>query len=195
MSEVSRPVLESDPKLPTLESDPIFSLESDPTLRMASGSVRTAGLADVPELVRLINAAYRVEDFFIDGDRTDADDVRAHMQVPGAVFLVADRADGTGLAACVHVVVSGARGHFGLLSVDPVLQRTGLGRALVVAAEDYCREAGCREMDLVYVNVRDELPPFYRRMGYRETGATSPLPVTGGKLKRPAHLVEMLKSL
>lgn len=156
--------------------------------------VRKAGPSDVPELVRLINAAYRVEDFFIDGDRVDAGDVRAHMTEPGAVFLVVD-GDAGRLAGCVHVVVNGTRGHFGLLSVDPALQRAGLGRSLVVAAEDYCRQAGCHEMDLVYVNVRNELPPFYRRMGYVETGATSPLPGAGGKLKQPAHLVEMLKAL
>ncbi|HUQ47725.1 MAG TPA: hypothetical protein VM053_05695 [Gemmatimonadaceae bacterium] len=45
---------------------------------------------DIPELVRIINLAYRVEDFFIDGDRTNEADVRSRLETPGACFIVVD---------------------------------------------------------------------------------------------------------
>jgi len=42
------------------------------------------------------------------------------------------------------------------------------------AAEDLCGKAGCRFMDLQVINLRQELPSFYRNRGYAETG-TAPL--------------------
>ncbi len=61
-------------------------------------------------------------------------------------FLVAE--DGGEMAACVYVELRGERGYFGLLSVEPTRQRSGFGRRLIAAAEEFCRDAGCRFMDL-----------------------------------------------
>ena len=57
-----------------------------------------------------------------------------------------------------------------MLSVDPQRQGGGYGRALMAAAEEYCRRNGARLADLRIVNLREELPPFYRRLGYIESG-------------------------
>jgi hypothetical protein len=48
-------------------------------------------------------------------------------------------------------------------------------------------------MGLRVVNIREELAPWYRRLGYRETGATAPF--DDPRLKRPCHFVEMEKPL
>jgi len=58
---------------------------------------RTADLDDVEALVRLVNAAFRVELPYIEGDRTNPEGVRAYMQ-KGKFLLVGDAA---GLAGCV----------------------------------------------------------------------------------------------
>lgn len=105
-------------------------------------SVRVGAVADIAEIVRVINAAYRVEDFFIDGDRTSAEDVAARMQAPGACFLVIDSDVPGKLAASVWLEAVGERGHFAMLSVDPPHQGTGLARRLIEEVEGYCREAG-----------------------------------------------------
>ena len=144
-------------------------------------------------MVRLINAAYRVEDFFIDGDRTNATDLETKMSASGAAFLVIE-GDGDGeLGGSVFVEVRGSRGYLGMLSVDPTHQKEGLGRVLVTAAEDHCRAAGCHFLDLDVVNLRRELPAFYRKLGYAPYD-TAPFP-RGEKLLRPAHLVLMTKPL
>jgi len=154
---------------------------------------RLASDYDAPALVRVINLAYRVEDFFVDGDRTNEGDVRCRMAKPNAAFLVIDGA-GTGeLAAAVYVEIRDGRGYFGMLSVDPSHQQRGLGRTLITAVEDRCRDAGCKFLDIDVVNLREELPAFYRRLGFTPVGEaafTDP-----AKLRRPAHLVVMTKPL
>jgi GNAT superfamily N-acetyltransferase len=156
--------------------------------------VRLAGPADIDELVRVTNAAYRVEDFFVDGDRTNASDVRSRMDLSGAAFLVVDGTERGSIAAAVHVQVDRGHGHFGLLAVDPVHQGKGLGRLLVEAVERHCRDHGCHELTMDFVNLREELPGFYQHLGFTVTGETAPMPANE-RLKRPAHLVAMRKPL
>jgi hypothetical protein len=64
---------------------------------------------------------------------------------------------------------------------------------LVAAGEERCRELGCRMMDLLIVNVREELPAFYRRLGYDETG-TEPFPADV-PTRLPCHFIKMSKPL
>lgn len=154
---------------------------------------RQAGPEDVPSLVRLINTAFRVEDFFVLGDRTTDQDIRARLEAPGAAFLVIDSPVAGELAAAVFVETHGKRGHFALLAVDPARQKQGLGRALVDAVEAHCRSAGCEALDLDIVNLREELPAFYSGLGYVATG-TSAFP-DPQKLRRDAHFVSMTKPL
>ncbi|HUQ19458.1 MAG TPA: GNAT family N-acetyltransferase [Gemmatimonadaceae bacterium] len=154
---------------------------------------RTATDADIPELVRVINAAYRVEDFFIDGDRTDADDIRERMADPSMRIIVVDRDNSPSLAGCVLIDVHDNRGHFAMLSVDPLLQGRGVARILLNAVEEYCRSLGCKALDLEIVDLREELPAFYERLGFKAV-STAPFPQQR-KLTRPAHLVIMSKTL
>jgi GNAT superfamily N-acetyltransferase len=143
----------------------------------------------VESLARLINAAFRVEQPFIEGDRINPDGVRAYMEK--GKFLLAE--DSAGLAGCVYVELRGDRGYLGLLGVDPPRQGTGLGRKLMDAAENYFREASCRAIDLRIVSARTPLPAFYRHLGYIETG-TAPFP-PGAPAKVPCHFILMSKSL
>jgi GNAT superfamily N-acetyltransferase len=145
---------------------------------------------DAPALAALISLAYRVEDFFKIGDRTDAGEVRDKM-THGA-FIVVEDADGA-LAGTVYVSADSGLGYFGMLSIDPARQGQGLGKRLILEAEDHCRRAGCREIELEVVNLRTELPPFYRRFGYVETG-TRPFSDTE-RTSRPCHFIVMSKSL
>jgi GNAT superfamily N-acetyltransferase len=147
---------------------------------------RIATSEDAEALMRLINAAFVVERFFIDVERVRLDEVR-ELQERGE-FLVAGE-----MEACVYVEIRGERGYFGLLSVDPARQGKGLGRALVEAAESYCRERGRRWVDLRVVSVRDDLPPFYRKLGYVESGTEEF--VSEFPTKIPVHLVKMEKPL
>jgi ribosomal protein S18 acetylase RimI-like enzyme len=152
-------------------------------------SIRDAGERDVEAIVRLVNLAFLVELFFIERDRTNPEMIRGLMEK--GKFLVAE--DGTSLAGCVYVELRGERGYLGMLSVAPALQRQGLGRRLMAAAENLFREAGCAFSDLKIVNVRTDLLTMYRQLGYVETG-TAPYE-NRFPTKIPVHFIEMSKLL
>jgi N-acetylglutamate synthase-like GNAT family acetyltransferase len=152
-------------------------------------SIRTAQSGDVPALVRLINAAFIVEQFVFDGDRINREETQAFMET--GRFLVAE--DSAGLSGCVYVQVRNDHGYLGLLAVDPGRQGQGLGRTLVAAAEDYFRAEGCRAVDLRIISPRTPLPSFYRHLGYAEVGTAAFSPSLQSKV--PGHYIIMSKQL
>jgi GNAT superfamily N-acetyltransferase len=152
-------------------------------------SIRLATLEDAENVARLVSLAYRVEDFFKYGDRATPDEVRALIEHDGAFLVIDDEAGA--LVGAIYVSIEGDRGYFGRLAVHPQQTGQGLGGRLIAAAEARCRDAGCRQMDLCVVNLREDLPPFYRRFGYVESG-TEPF---NEPSKIPCHLVKMSKPL
>jgi GNAT superfamily N-acetyltransferase len=158
------------------------------TSNAAAVGVATPDRAE--EVAALVTLAYRVEDFFVDGDRTNPDEVREKM-THGAFLTIAD--PGGTLIGAVYVEVrgGGTRGYFGMLSVHPARQGEGLARRLVVAAEDWARAAGCTHMDLHVLSQRTELPAFYRHLGYADNGI---LPFDE-PTKLPCHIWVMTKPL
>jgi GNAT superfamily N-acetyltransferase len=152
-------------------------------------SLREAVVAEAGVIAKLINRAFLVERFFLDGDRTGPEEVQK-LFAKGH-FLVAE--SGTGLAGCAYVEKRGPRAYLGLLSIEPRIQRSGLGSRLTTAAEDFARSLGCEVMDLRIVNVREELPAFYHRAGYVVTG-TEPFPQDANP-RVPCHFIVMSKTL
>lgn len=155
--------------------------------------VRVAVEDDADALVTLINLAYRVEDFFVIGDRIDREGVLDRMRRDGGRFLVIDDEAGGAPVGTVFLEPHGAQGYFGLLAVDPAHQGRGLARQLIQAVEDHFRAEGYQEVILDVVTLRTELFPFYRRLGYQEKGL---IPLDGRvALRMPAELRVMVKPL
>jgi GNAT superfamily N-acetyltransferase len=152
-------------------------------------TLREATDADVPSLTAVINTAFEVERFFKIGDRTSADETRARMR-KGSFLILEDTGQ---IVAAIFVSAAGGLGYFGTLSVHPAQQGRGLGARMVQAAEEWCRDRGCSQMEIEIVNLRTELPPFYRRLGYQESG-TRPF-VDAERSTMPCHFVVMRKPL
>ena len=152
--------------------------------------IRVAATADAANITDVINAAFRIaEGFFVDGPRISQAEVE-QLLAKGS-FLLAEADDK--LKGCVYVELRGERSYLGLLSVDPSCQKSGLGSVLMVEAENYCRDRGSQFMDIYIVNLREELPAFYRRRGYVENG-TTPFP-DDVPTKVPCHFINMTKQL
>jgi N-acetylglutamate synthase-like GNAT family acetyltransferase len=164
----------------------------DQHIESADGEIfrlRVADAQDAEAIVSVINVAFRkAEGFLLDRDRIDLPAVRELLQ-KGKFLVAEDKL----LCGCVYLEQRGDRSYLGLLSVDPQLQKSGLGSQLMTAAEAYGVNAGSRFMDLQIVSVRKELPDFYHRRGYVETG-NAPFP-TGLNPKLPCHFILMSKPL
>ena len=155
---------------------------------MMPAVIREATEDDVAWMLRVINDAYRVEEFFVEGDRTSEAELRELMKKGS--FLVTD---GGAVYVELRLELPEPRAYFGLLAVAPARQGKGIARRLVTAAEDRARAAGCVAMDLYIVDVRPELAPFYQRLGYHACG-TAPFP-SEYRLKLPASLIAYEKAL
>jgi GNAT superfamily N-acetyltransferase len=147
-------------------------------------SVRSATASDAPALAALVNRAYAIEAFFVEGDRTNASEIERMLD--RGTFCVLEHKGG--LAAAVYV----ERGYFGMLSVLPELQGHGLGTRLVRIAEAMCESMGCVEVNLRIINLREELGRWYRSLGYEEVGTA---PYEHRTVKQACHFVEMRKTL
>lgn len=145
---------------------------------------RAATPADAGAIVALVESAYRghasragwtTEADLLDGRRTNTDDVLAHIARPRSQVLLAFR--GHALVACAHVAVEDGAGYFGMFSVLPTLQRSGVGKAMMAEAERIARDQyGMLVMRMTVIDVRDELIAWYERRGYRRTGTKKPFP-------------------
>lgn len=151
-------------------------------------SVRRATRHDVPDITALVNRAYEVERFFVDGPRTDEAEIAELLEAGD--FLVLEDGDHP-LAATVFVRCENNHAYIGMLSVHPDVQGSGLGKRLVRIAEALGEARGARFVALRVVNLREDLARWYKSLGYCEVG-TSPY---AGTAKQPCHFVEMRRVL
>jgi len=157
----------------------LYAVLTGPTL-----TFRDATTADVPEIVALVESAYRgdtsrtgwtTEADILEGQRTDPDGVRGVVERPDSRMLLAER-DGV-LLACCQLEHRGEACYFGMFAVRPGLQGGGLGKVVMAEAERIGREEwGATTMEMTVISVREELIAFYERRGYRRTGELSPFP-------------------
>jgi predicted N-acetyltransferase YhbS len=156
--------------------------------------IRLATDTDFVGVMNLINTAFEVERFFKADDRVNTATLQEYFDK--GVFLVSEERGV--LSGCIFVELRPqdevSRAYFGLLSVDPTRQKSGIGRRLVAAAEEFARESGAYFMDIRVVNLRTELPPIYEKLGYRITG-TEEFPASQMPITRPCHFIQMSKEL
>jgi GNAT superfamily N-acetyltransferase len=155
--------------------------------------IRPATLADVPALLEMVNAAYRISEghVFPGTDRVERTD--ALKRLDG----VAVAAGGGALAACVHIELNGRAAHFGMLATAPARQGRGVGSMLIDYAESLARAGGCGVMRIEVVREAGRVP-FYERRGYHVTREHDGQTWNGGADWGAAlawHMVEMEKAL
>ena len=153
---------------------------------MSELTFRTATSSDVAALHPLIERAYRGEtakagwtheaDLLSDA-RTSADELAELIADPDRAILLAHR-EGA-LIGCVQIARAGDDlAYLGMLTVEPSLQASGLGRRLLAAAEsEAVARFGARRMEMTVIGGRAELIGWYERRGYARTGEERPFPV------------------
>jgi ribosomal protein S18 acetylase RimI-like enzyme len=98
-------------------------------------------------------------------------DIARKMRVNRELFLVG-LLDGQ-IVATLMAGYEGHRGWINYLAVDPALQRSGLGRRIMEAAEDRLRAMGCPKINLQVREDNEAAQAFYRRLGYGRDAVVS----------------------
>lgn len=164
-----------------------------------------ASINDVAAIAALVNNAYRGDDAkkgwtteadLLDGLRTNEDSLTGLINTPGSVILkYTDNQEQ--LLGCVYLTKKENKLYLGMLTVAPALQAKGIGKQLLLAAENHAKVTGCAVITMTVISVRKELIAWYERHGYHATGETEPFPVDPafGLPKQPLHFIVMEKLL
>lgn len=157
---------------------------------MSAPLFRRAGTSDIAVAYGLIESAFRGDSAkrgwtheadLLGGQRTDVEAIAGIVADPAQTLILAEQ-DGA-LRGCVLVADKGRReqdhiAYLGMLTVSPLLQGGGLGRALVVEAERHARETvGATIMEMTVIKQRTELIDWYLRRGYALTNREEPFPL------------------
>lgn len=148
-------------------------------------SISIACKQDIPVLVALINSAYRgdaskkgwtTEADLLKGElRTDISTLSTLIDNQQAVILKYTT-EGDAIAGSVYLEIQDKGLYLGMLTVSPLLQAGGIGRQLLVAAEEYAKEKECPRIFMSVISVRHELIAWYERHGYKNSGEIKPFP-------------------
>jgi len=164
-----------------------------------------ATLADIPALNKLVNSAYRgdssrkgwtTEADLLDGTRTDENALREFFTKPDSTILKC--LDGEKIIGCVRLVKHGSQLYLGMFAVDPVIQNKGVGKKMLLAAEEEARTQQCKSIDMTVISVRTELIDWYKRNGYVEVGEKKPMVFdnpSGGIPKKDLYFITLEKFL
>ena len=148
--------------------------------------IEPATRADREALLQLVESAFRGDSArlgwsheadLLGGQRTDFEEIDELLGDPRNLVLLLR--DGDSLAGCVALTNRGdGTAYLGMLSVDPKRQAGGLGRRLMLAAEQAAAERfGAKRIELTIIPHRTELTAWYERRGYRLTGEQRPFPM------------------
>jgi ribosomal protein S18 acetylase RimI-like enzyme len=148
--------------------------------------ITKATLTDIPTLVTLINSAYRgesskkgwtTEAHLLEGKRTDEQEMTAVFLEPKNTILKYTNHDT--IIGSVLLVEKGEQLYLGMLTVSPELQNSGIGKKLLVEAENHAKTLGLSSIIMTVISVREELIAWYKRHGYVDTGEREAFPESG----------------
>lgn len=168
-------------------------------------NISKATFKDIPQLVTLINSAYRgehskkgwtTEADLLGGVRTDSGGLEKMMDKKDAVILkYCDEENG--LRGCVYLEKKGNQMYLGMLTVSPLEQGKGIGKKLLFVAEKYACDQKCSTVEMTVISIRHELIAWYQKHGYYRTGETKPFPSDEkfGIPKQPLEFIVMQKEV
>lgn len=148
-----------------------------------------ASIYDAPEVVKLVNSAYRGESSksgwtteadLLDGQRTDYSEIVNILEQEGSTILTARNNSGEILACCELKIIPGnyfdksapsekKNLYFGMFTVQPLLQNSGIGKIFLTQIENYARQWDLEKIQMSVITLRKELIAYYERRGFQTT--------------------------
>jgi ribosomal protein S18 acetylase RimI-like enzyme len=159
-------------------------MNQEPNATLSPFTFRPARTDEAEMLVGLVNSAYRgdssrvgwtTEADLLDGQRTDANELRELIQTEGSMLLLCLQDEK--IVGSVNLQKDGDAAYLGMLVIRPDLQGSGLGKQLMQAAEAVVQQQwSVHKMQMTVITLRAELLAFYERRGYQRTGIIKPFP-------------------
>ena len=148
-------------------------------------SISKAEKQDAGQIAALVNSAFRgecsrqgwtTEDDLVMGRRTETEEILRLISSDDSMFLLC-KTDAE-LVGSVHMQKQGEQVCVGMLAVSPPLQGRGIGKQLLLAAEQAAQQTWAVNKSVMSVIAsRNELIAFYQRNGYRRTGVSKAFPL------------------
>lgn len=163
-------------------------------------NVEKASLKDVPQIVELVNSAYRgdssragwtTEADLLDGIRTSEKGLTDIIE-QGHTILLLREGEQQALIGCVLLEKEPDSAYLGMLTVKPTRQGCGIGKLLLQAGESWAQAHGLSRIRMTVITVRTELIDWYKRHGYEETGEHKPFPMNDPAFGLPKQPLEFL---
>ncbi len=166
--------------------------------------ITKATAADIPQLVRLLNSAYRgeqsnkgwtTESHLIGGEiRTDENSVAEVLSITDSLILKCED-ENSSIIGTVNLQKHNEKLYLGMFAVSPMHQGAGVGKLLLKEAEKQALEFECTSIYMTVISVRTELINWYKRHGYIETGELKPFIEDGltGNHLRPLEFAVLEK--
>lgn len=157
---------------------------------------RRATLDDVTAIVALVESAYRgeasragwtTEADLLDGQRTDADEVRALVgDSPDSAQILLGLLDEELMCSAALTRKPDASAYVGMVTVRPTSQGAGIGAALLREIERVARDVwSCTRLNMSVIAQRSELIAWYERRGFQATGVHEPFPYGDARFGMP----------
>ena len=163
-------------------------------------NISIANMEECNAILHLLNNAYRgetskkgwtTEANLIAGNfRTNEQSLLQTLLQEGSVFLIYKTQDK--ITGCVNLQQHGNKIYLGMFAVEPTLQAAGIGKKILLAAEEYAASINCNFIYMTVIAARIELIAWYIRHGYYDTGERKPFiedAITGKHLQQLEFIV------
>ena len=161
--------------------------------------ISKATLNDVSALNILVNSAYRGESSkqgwtteanILDGIRTSEKELSAIIRQPENNIFIYCPDDI--ILGCVLLTQKTDYLYLGMLTVNPKLQNSGIGKRLMQFAEQWTQQLQLKSIKMTVIAVRPELIAWYKRQGYADTGKREPFPMDDAAFGLPRQSLEFI---
>jgi predicted N-acetyltransferase YhbS len=158
---------------------------------------------DIPAITKVVNSAYQgepgskswtSESHLVAGQRTREDIIHSLLQQPSITMLKCTD-EQQNIVGCVLLEKKKDTLYLGMLSVDPQVQASGIGKLLLQHAETFAREHHYNTITITVIDRRHELIDWYKRKGYMPTGNMQPFSNASSAALADFSFVELQKIL
>ena len=146
-------------------------------------TIQIAQQSDLDALYHLVNDAYRGENsklgwtteaHLLDGLRIDTETLLDYLTNPKVTLLKYIDEESGAIIGSIYLENQSPKLYLGMFSVSPLLQAKGIGRSLLIAAEDFAPKINCNTLKITVISTRIELIDWYKRRGFMPTGELIP---------------------